>query len=214
MKRKKIDNFSKWRDAMKEIGKIPKDYPSFLPSNELAEYIGVILGDGHIEQFPRTERIYISCNSNHHQFIQRYAELTKKLFHKEPKLLKAWDTNSIRISLYQKEISSRLKIPHGNRKDYNLKVPQWIFQNKIYLAHFLRGLFEAEGSLSIHHKTCTYNFSFSNLNPSLLRVVEKGLRKLGFHPEVRYNAIRLRRKKEIESCIAIIQFRCYSCGVC
>lgn len=47
-KRKKIDNFSKWREEMKRIGKIRSFYPDFTKSNELAFLIGVSLGDGNI----------------------------------------------------------------------------------------------------------------------------------------------------------------------
>lgn len=52
MRDKHIDNFKRWRDRMRKLGKIPKDYPNFSFSKELAEYIGVILGDGNIITFP------------------------------------------------------------------------------------------------------------------------------------------------------------------
>lgn len=209
MRKRRIDNFANWREKMKKLGKIPKEYSPFLPSEDLAEYIGVVLGDGHIEQFPRTERIYISCNSNRPQFVRRYTQLTAILFQKNPTLLKARNVNCIRISLYQKKISERLKIPCGNRKEYKVKVPAWIFQYREYLIRFLRGLFEAEGSLSVHKKTSTYNFSFSNTNQYLLRNVTRGLKELGFHPEVRYNAVRLRKKEEVRQCLELLQFRQY-----
>ncbi len=74
---------------------------------------------------------------------------------------------------------------------------------------WLKGLFEAEGSLCIHKPICTYNFAFSNRNPSLLRHVEKCLLALGFHPEVRWNAIRLRRTEKVEKFRKLITFREY-----
>jgi hypothetical protein len=88
-------------------------------------------------------------------------------------------------------------------------MPSWISKNKIFLINFIRGLFEAEGSLSIHLPTGTYNFAFSNKNKSLLKIVEKSLRLLGYHPEVRPVAIRLRRKAEVERFRQLIQFRMY-----
>lgn len=209
MKWRKINNFSAWMEKQKIEGKIPDDYPALPYSPELAEYIGVVLGDGHIAKFPRTERITISCNSANQGFIDRYALLTKNLFKKDPTVEKVKNVNNVRIHLYQKYISKRLGIPSGNRKELDFKAPQWIVDDKDCLIGFLRGLFEAEGSLSIHLPTCTYNFQFCNYNPSLLSAVENGLISLGYHPEVRKKYIRLRKKAEVASFRDLIKFRVY-----
>lgn len=62
MRRKKLDNFKKWRDEMKKQGKIKSTYPALIHSSELAELIGVIHGDGHIGKLPRTESLRIVGN--------------------------------------------------------------------------------------------------------------------------------------------------------
>lgn len=209
MKRKGIDNFREWRARMRQTRKIPAAYPSFLPSGDLAEYMGVVLGDGNISKFPRTERLIISGNSNNKGFIQRYTVFTKRLFRKKPTVSKVCSKNCARVSIYQKEISKRLGIPCGSRFRRAIRMPRWIWCNNKYLIRFLRGLFEAEGSLSIHIPTCTYNFQFSNTNKSLLRIVERGLKKLSYHPEVRPKGVRLRRKHEVESFRKLITFREY-----
>lgn len=209
MRNKYLDNFKKWRDQMKNLGKIPNDYPSLSLSQELAEYIGVVLGDGHIERFSRTERIIICGNANNPGFIRHYSDLTKKLFNKKPVVKRSSKANVIRISLYQKEISSRLGIPSGNRKYLDFKVPEWIWKEELFVTGFLRGLFEAEGSLSIHIPSCTYNFQFSNRNQSLLNAVIKGLQVLGYHPEIRKIYVRLRKKREVEDFRERINFRKY-----
>jgi len=194
---------------MKGLGKIPRDYSSLEKNGNLAEYIGVVLGDGNISKFPRAERIIISANANNNGFVERYAKLTASIFNKEPTVSKINGANCIRISLYQKNISKRLKIPTGNRSNFEFKVPNWIFHNKTNILRFLRGLFEAEGSLSIHKATYTYNFSFSNKNKSLLSAVEQELRLLGFFPEMRTTSVRLRRKQEVEKFKEMIRFREY-----
>lgn len=209
MKARGIDNFKNWRIKMKKIGKIPSSYPPFRPSENLAEYIGVVLGDGNISKFPRSERIIIAANSNNHGFIKRYADFTQIIFNKKPTVSKVKSKNCVRISLYQKEISRRLRIPTGNRGPKKIKIPKWIWENDLYVISLLRGLFEAEGSLSIHLPTCTYNFQFCNKNASLLKITEKGLRMLGYHPEIRKAGVRLRRKAEVESFKKLIRFREY-----
>ena len=209
MKRKRIDNFAKWRKKMKRLGKIPANYHLLRPSKYVAEYIGVVLGDGNIGKFPRTERILISGNSNNPGFIKRYTEFTKRLFGKEPTVAKVFGKNAVRISLYQKEISRRLGVPCGNRQKLKINIPTWIWNNRNFRIKLLRGLFEAEGSLSIHKPTYTYNFAFSNTNRSLLETVERFLRELEFHPEVRHNAVRVQRRLEVERLRRLIAFRKY-----
>lgn len=209
---KHIDNFKEWRDRMRELGKIPSDYPEFTKGAELAELIGVALGDGNISRFPRTERIIIVGNSNNPGFINRYSYIIEKIFNKKPVVSKIRGANCIRISLYQKFISKRLGIPSGNRGKMIYTLPLWIKNNKVFLTSFLKGLFEAEASLSIHLKTYTYNFQFSNLNENLLNIVKDGLISLGYNPEIRKISIRLRKKHEVEAFKNLIKFRDYNAG--
>lgn len=207
MKSRGIDNFKNWREKMRSIGKIPDVNIIFPPSKNLAEYIGVVLGDGNISVFPRTERLIIVSNANNQYFIKRYSFLTEKLFNRKPTVSKLKGVNAIRISIYQKKISYRLKIPTGNRNGMHIIIPEWIWKENDYIISLLKGLFEAEGSLSIHLPTCTYNFQFKNKNRYLLNTVEKGLKALGYNPEIRRNAIRLRKKKEVETFKQLIDFR-------
>ncbi len=207
MRRRGIDNFMAWRQNMVKEGIIRAHYPTLLHSETVAELIGVILGDGNISKFPRCERLILSSNSCNKQFIERYSRLIKIVFEKPPHLEKVKDQNCIRLSIYQKKISQRLRIPTGDRRHLNIFLPKWIQKNKKFLISCLKGLFEAEGSLSIHQPTCTYNFQFANRNINLLNFVEESLRKLGFHPERRLNSVRLRKKVEVLSFEKIIQFR-------
>jgi len=63
MRKRKIDNFAKWRESAKKIGLIRSTYPAPRKDGNLAELVGVILGDGHIRKFPRTEELSIFSNS-------------------------------------------------------------------------------------------------------------------------------------------------------
>lgn len=210
MKRKKIDNFAKWRKEMKALGKIKADYPSFKKDGDLAELIGVVLGDGHIEKFPRTESLTIAANSNNSDFIKRYTELLKKIFEKEPYVAKIGNNKGCtRIRVYQKKISKRLNIPTGSRKNLNVVIPKWIIRNKEYIKRYLRGLYEAEGSFGVHEKTSTYKFSFSNRNESLLQNVFMLLQKFGFHPHRDNVRVQLSRKQEVYKIKELIKFRDY-----
>lgn len=213
-KLKKINNFKDWRNRMIENGTIKLPKSKLSKCYDLAVFIGLVLGDGHIQKFPRTERLLIVLNTKYPQLIKYTAYLTERLFDKIPAIEYKNNANYARISLYQKNISDRLGVIAGNRaKDY-IGVPTWIWKEKQYIIGCLKGLFEAEGSLSIHLQTCTYNFQFSNKSQKLLDDVKRGLIGLGYHPEIRINAIRLRKKIEVGTFNKLIQFRDYSqCGI-
>lgn len=206
---KRIDNFLKWRKEMKELGVIRSTYPSFKKSGELAFLIGMVFGDGNIGKFPRTERLVIALNSKYPALIGYVAYLLTKFFEKDAIIHRARTNNCVRVWIYQKKISQRLHIPNGNKRWLTSGIPDWIWQSKYYLTECLKGLFEAEGSLSIHLPTYTYNFSFSNKNQRLLDDVEKALKILGFNPEIRSTMIRLRKKREVFEFKKLIRFREY-----
>jgi len=209
-KRKKLDNFKKWRDRMKKIGKIPASYPSFRRNGDLAELIGVVLGDGHIEKFPRTESLTILSNGENKGFIRHYSNLVGKLFNKNP--YQGWHgggSNCIRIRIYQKNISKRLGIPCGNKSALKVNIPEWIIKNKGYLKRYLRGLYEAEGSFCIHKPTYTYKFLFANKNEYLKRNVYGALKILGFNPHEGKYQIQISRKEEVYRAKKLIKFREY-----
>lgn len=205
MREKRIDNFAKWRLEMIKLGKIRNTYPLFKKSKELAFLIGLALGDGNISAFPRTECLTISLNTKYPALVAYTKYTLNRLFEKTPSQERI--DNCIRLRIYQKYISKRLDIPTGDRRKAKLKIPRWIWKSREFLIWYLKGLFEAEGSLSIHLPTYTYNFEFSNLNKDLLKNVGNLLEKLGFNPEYRNYATRLRKRKEVEDFKDLISFR-------
>lgn len=208
-KRRRIDNFYLWRQAQIKEGKIMSQYPPFERSVELATLIGLIWGDGNISKFPRCERLVITLGTDKPKLILYTKHLVEYVFSKEPHIKKASHENAVKISLYQKYISKRLGIPFGARRYSKKGLPKWIWGSKKFLLAGLRGLYEAEAYLSIHLPTSTYNFAFVNYNEKLLFDVKTALIKLGYHPEVRSYAIRLRKRDEVKSFEKLISFRKY-----
>ncbi len=193
---------------MKRLGKIRSTYPKLKRNADLAELIGVVLGDGNISVFPRTEAMTIASNAKNKGFIQRYAYLTKKVFSQKPTINKP-SGGCIRIRIYQKYISKRIGIPSGARKDKNIKIPHWILKDKKHLIRYLRGLYEAEGSFCVHKPTCTYKFLFSNKNESLLNNIYRALIILKFHPNKSGCKVQISRREEVFRIKNLIKFRQY-----
>lgn len=209
MKARGIDNFKVWRDKMKRMGKIKSSYPAFKRDRNLAEIIGVVLGDGHICVFPRTESLRIVGNSKNKEFIERYSHIVEEVFCKKPRVSKRKDSNATDITIYEKYISRRLGIPCGAREHMKTTVPEWIRKDRKFIIAYLRGLYEAEGSCHTHKKTYTHKLLFSNTNKSLLSIVFSLMRGLEFHPHASKNKIQISRKDEVQKAINLLQFRCY-----
>ena len=195
---------------MKDLGVIKSTYPPFEKTHELAELIGVLLGDGHIEKFPRTERLYIFSNANSQGFIQRYEKILTILFKRKISVKNVTGSQCVRLSVYERNISKRIGIPTGSRGKLTIKVPSWISRDPSMLRCYIRGLYEAEGSFCIHKKTSTYKFFFSNRNKSLLNIVFMSLKKFGFHPHRSLYMIQLSRKKEVMRAVDFFRFRQYT----
>ena len=209
MKRRKIDNFAAWRLKAARDGKWRTEFPPLSKDGDLAELIGVVLGDGHIQKFPRTERLLIFSHSNNKGFIKRYTRLVESIFEKKTYVYKETNVNCVRISLYQKNISKRLGISTGARKLITVVVPPWILRNRVFTIRYLRGLYEAEGSHSVHLPTSTHKFVFTNSNQSMLKNVIKLLKVLGFSPHADLKRVQLSRRAEVERALDLLEFRKY-----
>ena len=209
MRRKHIDNFKNWRNGMKQQGLIKSLYPPLAKNGDLAELIGVVLGDGHLHKHDRCDSLRIVGDAKKMGFITRSAQLIHSVFEKQPKVMKRSNSNAVNITLYEKNIAKRLNIPTGARAQYEFDLPVWIEKNRNNKLRFLRGLYEAEGSLSHHPATYTHKFIFSNMNPHLLELVARLVRGLGFTVSISAKRIQVSRKEEVQKLSDLIQFRYY-----
>ncbi len=208
MKSKKIDNFRLWRLKMKEAGKMGGERP-LVKNGDLAELIGMTLGDGSIHKYARTEGLRIVLPTAKPNLIKRYADLIERVFGKKPSVIKRKTSNCVDLRLYQQDVSSRMGIPSGARAELDIKVPIWISKNKDFVIRYLRGLYEAEGSLCFHEPTYTHKFLFANKNPSMLENVFKLMTELGFHPHRGKYQIQISKKEEVCKGVELLQFREY-----
>lgn len=209
MRKKHIDNFKAWRDDMKQHGLIKASYPPLKKDGDLAELIGVILGDGHIHAHDRCDSLRIVGDRGKMGFVNRAAHLVYMVFEKHPKIARRKESNGVNVTLYEKNIAQRLNIPAGSRARYEFLLPGWIERSRRYKIRFLRGLYEAEGSISHHPATYTHKFIFSNANPHLLELVARLVRELGFTVSVSAKKTQVSRKDEVQKLSDLIEFRHY-----
>ena len=194
---------------MKREGKIKSTHASLKKTGDLAELIGTILGDGHIMHHDRCDALRIVGDAKKMGFVNRSAMLIEKVFGKRPSIIKRNASNAVNITLYEKNIQKRLNLPAGSRTNYEFQLPGWIAKSKPRTIRFLRGLYEAEGSLSHHEATYTHKLIFANTNQHLLTLVARLVRGLGFTVNIDAVKVQISRKVEVQKFADLIEFRHY-----
>lgn len=185
--------------SLKEI-KIPAK------SNELAEFIGIMLGDGNVQSFVRSKKIatymvrVAGNRTDEYGYITVYvADLIRSLFGVQPKLEKVY-ANRLSLVVHSKSLVAYFTsqgLKPGNKIDNQVTIPEWIFQNKEFLKACVRGLIDTDGSIYMAGKWP--QICFKNHNLYLLRDFRKALISLGYYAsKVTWNKVYISRKSDIQ----------------
>lgn len=173
-------------------------------SAELAEFLGIMLGDGHIT---RTQiMVTLEKDLDYAYYVKK---LMRELFRAKPKIFvsqKGYYTvyfGSCAIS------KSKWLLKQGmayNKDRRQIKIPGWVFQEKNYLQAMIRGLVDTDGS--IHRLKWGGQISFCNASKPLLYGFRKALLILGFNPsKISGRNVYLTRKPDILRYIKSIGFK-------
>lgn len=215
------DNWGRSKGG-KHTGNLQRNVDTFnkpLESSKLAELLGIILGDGHIEKIVignkiRCYSIVITGDSRFDRdYLENYVNsLFKELFGKTGKLRFSKNNNSLYLKIHGKKIVEFLEekgLLSGNKKNNNQAIPRWILNNDSYLKDCLRGLIDTDG--------CVYYISKSNKNlrisytsyiPNLMKDVRDSFIKLGYNPSkvIRDKDISISRISDIDKFMKEIGF--------
>jgi hypothetical protein len=204
----KIKNISCGRTSITSLFRERSQY-RILPkkSEEFAELIGVILGDGNIYQFPRCQRLTISCNSSYKIYVKHIGNLIKRVFKKEPSILKRSKAKCVDVRLYMQDIDKALGLLAGNKIKNSVIIPEWILKSKKYLIKCLKGLFETDGHYALNRKFHVEYIQFCNNSKSLRESVSKALIFLGYSPQLGKTYVRLARKAQVHRFLREMDFK-------
>ncbi|MEK6888653.1 MAG: LAGLIDADG family homing endonuclease [Nanoarchaeota archaeon] len=213
------DNWGKSRggknsDKNKKSLLIPKE------SKALAELIGIILGDGHLEErvIGKDIRCYTLKIAGHiiedREYLIMYTiNLIRSLFGETAHVQLEPKYNTIYISLHGKELVNFLKIKGlkpGNKKKNNVGIPHWIKSNKKYLKKCIRGLFDTDGSVHyISKNNKNIRISYTSYIPKLLKDVSLALKKLNIQHSkiIKEKQIFISSKNSVQRFIEEIGFK-------
>lgn len=164
-------------------------------SEKLAEYVGIMLGDGCITQ----GQCNITLNSvADREYVYFVSQLEQSLFGEEPKLYKRKDSKALVLYynsrfLVRYLLSIGLKI--GDKVRQQVDAPDWIKSSFMYKMACVRGLMDTDGGVFLHKykvngKDYFYKkICFSNKSIPLLMFVKKTLEELGFTPKLVRNVV-------------------------
>lgn len=180
-------------------------------SKELAEFVGIMIGDGGITK----SQVIVSLNRQTEKpysiFIRK---LFKRLFKVKPSIYIRKDESTIGIVVSRTQLvafckSIGLKI--GNKLKQNLDIPGWIRRKKVFKTSCIRGLIDTDGCLfnECHRinkkKYCYPRLSLVSYSRQLRSSVFGILKELGFSPKIRNNrSVQLGNQKDIVEYFKII----------
>jgi len=129
----------------RKVVKLPK------PSVELAEFFGIMIGDGGINN---SWQANITLNAEADKdYVGYVIELSKKLFGVVPGIVKRKNEKAVVVSLASTSLVDYLVdggLPRGNKLEQGLKMPDWILRESHYRVACMRGLMDTDGCLYIH----------------------------------------------------------------
>lgn len=169
--------------------KIPNKY-----SENLAEFFGIMLGDGHISHF----QIVVSLGNKEEKYAKHVSLLIKKIFKTKAKI-SLRNTGYRDVYLGSVDLTSWLfkKGLVSNKVKSQVNVPSWIFSKDEFMKGFLRGFFDTDGS--VYKLKYGIQISFCNRSLPILKSLQIMLKRLRYNPSsISLYNLYLTRRKDIE----------------
>tara|TARA_Y100000310_G_scaffold345831_1_gene470786 strand:+ start:9374 stop:10087 length:714 start_codon:yes stop_codon:yes gene_type:complete len=155
-------------------------------TEKLAEFIGILAGDGYLYRGSNSYTMGIVGHPiKDYEFFKYVQYLILELFNKPTKVKER--QRAIRIVFQSKWVSEFLikiiKMPYGNKKCFQVCVPEFVRQDNALSRSFLRGLFDTDGSVFVSDKRGSPNYptiELSTTSSAMINQVHKILQRLGF----------------------------------
>lgn len=164
-------------------------------SGKLAEFIGIMLGDGHLTP----TQVTVTLGTKEKQYAIYVSKLMGELFGVRPKIAlskQACFTVYLGSTVLVRWLLKNYNLVYNKVKS-QVCVPKQCFLSKVYMSRLLRGLLDTDGS--VYRIKSGIQMSFTNKSKPLLQSAKDMFDILGYHPsKISYNKIYLTRKADIE----------------
>lgn len=173
-------------------------------NNKLAEFVGIIIGDGGITKRQITVTLNCETDKLYSSFVKN---LIRELFEVDPSIYVRKNESTVSIVVSRTHLVSFCKsigLKIGNKLKQNLDIPEWIKRNKSFTISCIRGLIDTDGCLfnECHKinkkKYCYPRLSFESYSKQLRSSVFRILKELGFSSKIRNNrSVHLENRNDI-----------------
>jgi len=151
---------------------IPKKY-----SSDMAEFFGIMFGDGHVSHF----QVQVNLGTKEMSYAEYVQSLIAKIFKTNPKI-------ATRASGYHDVYLGSTQVTSwlfkeglvSNKVKSQVDIPPWIFTEPIFMESFLRGFFDTDGS--VYKLRFGIQISLTNHSFPILISLHKMLFTLGYSP--------------------------------
>ena len=161
-------------------------------SHDLAEFFGIMLGDGGLTHFQCV--VYLNSETDQ-DFAYFVKGLVKELFNLDAQIYASGSEKVWRVSISSVDLVKYLThkgLSVGNKVHLQVDVPLWIKSRSVYIKACLRGLIDTDGCFVLHKykvngKQYVYpKIAFTNRSMPLLNFVYEALKNLGYTPKRSY----------------------------
>ena len=185
----------KWKEWWNKKGKYvssiknqPLDFHAPKLSSELAEFVGIMLGDGGVSKYQLTVTLHRHDDREYGEFVNA---LIKNLFHVDTSIVR--NKHALADSIVVSRVKmveyavNQLGLSIGNKVRQQVDIPDWIKKESSYSIACIRGLFDTDGSVFTHRykvKGKEYRYkklSFTNFSSPLLLSFYDVLTSVGIH---------------------------------
>ena len=168
-------------------------------SSKLAEFIGALAGDGHMNSI--TYEVSISMDKDlDKDYSGHILELYNKLFNLQAKKYIQERYNKVKCYVFSKSLveflSSEYIIPVGKKKG-KLHMPPQIRKDKNLLKAYVKGLFDTDGTFHRHHKKDAA-IGIISRDVAFIKEVKEALNKLDFSVSLSNKNLYIYKKEEID----------------
>lgn len=201
-----LSNLRYPKKSHRKVVTLPKD------SIDLAEFFGIMLGDGGINNAWQAN---ITLNAKKDLLYSRYVtELVKRLFSVSPTMFRRKTSEALRILISSVSIVDFLVtkgLRRGDKLKQGLEIPAWIHTRKTYRIACVRGLIDTDGCIYIHRHVVAgkpyqnIGLTFSSRSLELIFQVAAIFEEFGIMPHIsgRGHDIYLYRTEAVERYLKI-----------
>jgi len=203
----------KWRQWWEKEGKLhPNNILTSLPfkkprlSKELAEFVGILLGDGGISDRQITITLHRITDNEYSKFVRKMIERLFNIKIGEYCRKESLADNIVISRIGIVNFLEAIGLRRGNKVKHQVDVPQWIKGSNNFKVACLRGLIDTDGCVIIHkYKSkdkmyCYKKLSFTSRSFPLLNSVKNFLTELEIKCRITKDnyEVRVDTKKDIE----------------